>query len=169
MCRSSICKFFNPLAIFDHLTLIPTHGSSTTISGPARTPDQPAWPGHYPSPSAHLRSWSSSDPSWAREQPRSIGCRNSLAAQAAAPPFIAQGQPHWSPRPTHQAVTSPWTAHSGLRQGFGPGRLGPGPDSDKPGMPTALTTAGFYGNCRKVLGKRTIVQDPAETGSGASA
>ena len=58
--RSSITSPLYPLMV------------SQQLSGPARTPDEPAWPGHYPSPSAHLRSWSSSFRAL-QEQPRSTG------------------------------------------------------------------------------------------------
>ena len=56
------------------------------LSVPARMPARPAWPGHYPSPSAHLRSWASPAPPRGhdsasqrstQQQLRSTGCYSS--------------------------------------------------------------------------------------------
>ena len=63
------------------------------LSGPARLPATPAWPGHYPSPSAQLRSWASSSPQRGhdtasqhsvQQQPHSAGCCHSLPRPGTA-------------------------------------------------------------------------------------
>ena len=97
------------------------------LSGPARTPDQPAWPGYYPSPPGHLRprAFSIQDSTRIVPQHRSLyrchqprdnhigplgSVRHYYASPRTAPSGLHRVQPdlpHSGPRPGPAAARSP--------------------------------------------------------------
>ena len=144
-CFADLQNIFNPSAIYDHLTLIPTQGLLNTY--PAQSACRLLQPGPDTTQAPQLHSGLGllHHLSRATTQPRSTAYSNSLTAQAAAPLRPAQVPPHWRPGPNHPPPDSLPRPPSGfgptsLTQAMpGPTRPGARPDPGRPGPRPART------------------------------